>query len=453
MPNSKTVSISGDEGFVFKVEGDYIINFSESFVQVKLEGGQNTNISDAVFASVNDFDLTNIEHLDLVGINFIQANVGAGFNFAPDVNLNALLDSFLLMQDPQDATTTVINPDAISDLLDRVTVNGSKIDAIKLVWDYLDGAYTQSGYYNAFVNEAFIRLGLEYVEYLDAGGEPLIDAIGKYVADNDADSIPQRSQSLHDNLLGNLAKVSIESRNFSDALEAELLALVPDTYEARGVFSGEESAIGSDDHLSALAFDYDKGWDRPDYIFKSFGAVDARAIDTDGDTLFGDGNTTTGYNIVRHEGAGIELALKVKHRGGADYAVESHDADGTAHYTVLAGLQPGTTNRGEWNFDFAGTVLAAGDDDEFDFRVFVDIDASEEGVNFVEFTPGDNPVHLYSTQNSVNYAFIDSDPLTDGHQAYLGEGVFDIELRAYENGTENLIATNRVVVHVDDPLV
>jgi hypothetical protein len=258
---------------------------------------------------------------------------------------------------------------------------------------------------------------------------------------------------MHDNLLGNIATVSIESRNFPAGLKAELIALVPDAYETRGVFSGEQGAVGGAAHDSVRAFDYDRGWERPDYVDRFFGAVDGRASDdrnmdgVDEQMSYGNGNPTGGFSIVRHEGAGAELALKIKQRGGADYAPVSTDADGTAHYHVPEGAQPGSPNRAAWNFDFAGTILAAGDDAALTFKLFVDLDPTE-AVNLVAYAPNDNPANPYSTQNSGNYAFIDVDPLTQGLQNYgFGDAEFDIVLKAYDGGVE--IASNTVVVHVD----
>ena len=76
------------------------------------------------------------------------------------------------------------------------------------------------------------------------------------------DGIPQRSQSLHDNLHGNFNSVTLQDRFGSNpALLDKLKALIPDAYEARGVFSGYQSDIGGAGHDSVRAFDYDRGWD------------------------------------------------------------------------------------------------------------------------------------------------------------------------------------------------
>jgi hypothetical protein len=98
-------------------------------------------------------------------------------------------------------------------------------DAIAQVWDYLDENYQ---YYNTPVNHASVLLGLVYAEYIQNGGQPLLDTIAKFNADTN-DGIADRSQSLHDNLLGNLDLPSIDDKFGADpALRDYLLHQVED---------------------------------------------------------------------------------------------------------------------------------------------------------------------------------------------------------------------------------
>ena len=70
------------------------------------------------------------------------------------------------------------------------------------MWDFIDDNYT---YYNNAINEAFVRLGLAYADYLQAGGTPLFDVIGEvHGRRRRRGGKPRPWQSLHDNLLGNL---------------------------------------------------------------------------------------------------------------------------------------------------------------------------------------------------------------------------------------------------------
>jgi hypothetical protein len=451
--------------------GNYTFDFlPNGKIKILLDGGHATVLSCQEWESVSTFNLVKTEtdlqvsaallatkdvigagDLSITDLALTNANVGGNSRFEPNVNLDNIVGNLL-------------NTRGVAGTIESLTVNGNKADAFKLVWDHLDDPYVAGGdYYNGPLNEAFVRVGIEYAKYLDAGGAPLIDTVAKFAADGlDADTLPERLQSMHDNLLGNVTAVNIQDRGFSPELKVELLALVPDGYEDRGIYSGQDSGsqgFGSANHDSVRGFDYDRGWSRPDYVEQSFGTVDLRAQDTsEGDMLFSDGNTATGYSLVRHEGAGVELALKVKHRGGADYVPDHVDADGTVHYNVAEGSDPNATSaRAEWNFDYAMTKLAAGDNDSFTFKIFVDLDETA-GVGLVEYTANDNPTSPFSVQNSGNYAFlrslIDTDGSASGVQPYaFGDGVFTIELHAYDNTTDALLAVNRAVVHVGDAII
>src|SRR3712207_7833339 len=53
-----------------------------------------------------------------------------------------------------------------------------------------------ANYYVAEINEAFVRLGVEYAQYLERGGVPLTDVVVKYTKDDaDAGDIPERLRS------------------------------------------------------------------------------------------------------------------------------------------------------------------------------------------------------------------------------------------------------------------
>jgi hypothetical protein len=375
--------------------------------------------------------ITGAGSLNISGVAFTQSQNGAGVEASHElkqVDFNAI----------------------------KTTVNGSVADYLITKWEILDDQYLQQGYYST-INEAFVRLGIEYVQYLEAGGEPFTDFIAKGSA--------TRSQLLHDNFLGNLTRAAIQDR-FSGDLEAELLDLVPDAYLDRPYFDGNLSNYGKAAHDAVRAFDYDMGWERPDWIDRDpDGRVDGRASQdrnndgVDEQMFYGTGNPNTDWNIVRHEGAGVELAIRIKQFGGAAYADGAPDANGVVHYHVPTGASAANANRAAWSFDYAATVLPSGDDEVFDFKVFYDTDPTA-GVNLVDASEllaqyGD----AYTRQNSSNYGFatirgeIDIDPSTPGIQPYaFGDGQFTIELRAY-NANGDLVATNQVLVHVGDGIV
>ncbi|HEY0647986.1 hypothetical protein [Phenylobacterium sp.] len=457
----------------FTQAGTYTFDYlTPGKVKVLLDGGQATFIKTGDFNAITVFNIAagatvtigvgdlgarttdGAGELNVMGVSFRAADVGPEYNFEPLSNLDGLLNA--LFGSGGDATGW---GDNLESVFERLTVNGNEADTIKLVWDFLDGLYVQAGYGHPDINEAFVRLGVQYADYLADGGAPLTTLVAKYVPDGgDAGGIADRLQSMHDNLLGNFNDADLVSRFGTDpVLYAELKALIPDDLENRGAFSGNESALGGAAHDQVRAVDWDHGWSRPDWLDVGYNAVvDARAQDPGGtEMIYGDGNTIDDWNTVRHEGAGFELALKVKHRQGDEYGETSVDPDGTANYTVLSGAQSGAPNRAEWNFDFAATILPAGDDDDITFKLFIDIDPTE-GESFVEIPLTDEYGAPYGDQNSANYAFfsslIDTDPGTEGVQPYaFGEGTFTIRLEGYVDGV--LAATNAVRVFVDDPLV
>lgn len=436
----KFVSLSSGE-LSFLKPGNYTLDFTGSSVSVSRGGG--AVFTDAEWATVASVDLGRINKLSLTGISFQEA--GPGGPYEASDNLDALLGAILSSR-------------GLDWAFDHVTVNSDDADLFRALWDYLDDQYVAGGnYYDLPLNEMFVRLGVKYVEYLEAGGEPLTFDTAKFEADNNANGIPQREQSLHDNLLGNLSEASILARNFGSPLEDELLDLVSDDYQARPWYSGNESHRGGASHDAVRAFDYDKGWDRPDYLDTTFnGTVDPLARDG-GSMYYGTGNTIDDWNVVRHEGAQLELALKVKHRQGDEYAEAYVDGDGIAHYEVLAGAQPGNPNRAEWSFDFSAVDYSP--DSDFTYAVEIDVDPGE-GVSWLTVYSSDMPFDTdvgdgSLFQNSSNYAFyaafVDSDPDAPGVQAYMfGEGEFNIRFSARDSVTDALVLSHEVVVHVPE---
>ena len=117
------------------------------------------------------------------------------------------------------------------------------------------------------MNEAFVRLGVEYAGYLEAGGTPLLGVVAKYTADGaDAGTDPDRVQSLHDNLLGNLDIASMMDKFLGAGDGGSNPSPIPGLYDAlyalvdaeglvgRPIYSGNEGAANN-----ALPFDIAHG--------------------------------------------------------------------------------------------------------------------------------------------------------------------------------------------------
>ena len=170
-------------------------------------------------------------------------------------------------------------------------LGGDASQAIAVVWDYLDDNYVNGGPTQDPINEAFIRLGAAYAGLLKAGAiSPLVDVTAKYTADNNGNSIPQRAQSLHDNLLGNVTSAAINQRFGGDALETTLTNLVTGVDAnllTRPYFSGNE---GTSD-AAVRAFDIANG-----YVEAASGQLTATDVDN-GETalLQWSGNATGTY--------------------------------------------------------------------------------------------------------------------------------------------------------------
>ena len=124
-----------------------------------------------------------------------------------------------------------------------------------MVWNYLDDAYATSPN-QLNVNEAFTRLGVEYADYVKHGGTPLPDVVAKYTPDGaDLGSNPDRVQSLHDNLLGNLTSDALTQRYGATALHDTLQTLIigVDAHLLNRPYgSGDEGTTGvADAHVQA----------------------------------------------------------------------------------------------------------------------------------------------------------------------------------------------------------
>ena len=195
---------------------------------------------------------------DVAADHKLHFGVAAGATERLDAALDVQIGS-LLSQHPADMAA-VLN--GVAGVLGH---SAGMADAIAAVWTYIDSHYTT--YYDNALNAAGVRLAIAYAEYVKGGGEPLTGVIAKYALDNNGNGTPDRMQSLHDNILGNLDQASMQDRFQSGAnphadpalytqLEAEIAAAgLP---LGRPIYSGNESGIQSDPAPS-LAWDQANG--------------------------------------------------------------------------------------------------------------------------------------------------------------------------------------------------
>lgn len=284
-----------------------------------------------------------------------------------------------------------------------ILVNGNVGDFIKSSWVYIEreGSLADSGsgrdYWQVL---AKVELALKYVVYLNDGGRAFTDFVAHVECDGQG-SVAWR-QSLHDNLLGELTSSCLRGRLLHNPYAVpESLALTRDgLYELYLDFAGRLAerpycagrAPGEPDpDCAPLAFDFSQGWHRHDYVtFSPCSRLTHAAMTAEGGLWGGKGATPHGFTVVRHEGAGIELAFKVHSDEGAcrpaDYA-----QDHAAIYHVPAGaIRRGASPRliPRWHVDFSvctklrGVVRLL---DEFRFVLCIKRSSAENGAKQCEF--------------------------------------------------------------------
>jgi T1SS-143 domain-containing protein len=206
-------------------------------------GAQDTIQIPVTITGVNDAPVISgaatgsvVEAGDIAGID----EAGLTGVLEPTVALNATITTAL--------SSLMTAPDTVHSVLATVTaeLGGNAAQAIAVIWDYLDDNYVADGPDHLNVNEAFARLGIEYASMLKAGAlSSFIDVVAKYTADNNGDDIPQRFQSLHDNLLGNLTDYALDQRfavadpGLRAELSAAIQAVEPDLL-TRDYFEGSQ---------------------------------------------------------------------------------------------------------------------------------------------------------------------------------------------------------------------
>lgn len=265
------------------------------------------------------------------------------------------------------------NPD-VSQLLrqsdDRTTilVNGSVADFIKACWVYDEraGVAAEAGLGRDYwLVIAKIELALKYLEYLNSGGRAFDD----FVAHIELNSTGGMAwlQSLHDNLLGELNASMLRARLMHNAhdVPAEMALTRDGIYQLYVDLAGELverpycAGRGCDDAESdcaAAAFDFVRGWARGDYLWRNAHArLTSAAMNTQGRMWAGSGGSAEGFCVARHEGAGIELALKARNEQG-DACEQEVQPGGTVIYRAQAGRARQSSvcgATGRWFVDFS----------------------------------------------------------------------------------------------------
>jgi T1SS-143 domain-containing protein len=296
--------------------------------------------------------------------------------------------------------------DVYADVL--VEVGGDDAAAIAVLWAHLDPLYPGAAApANHPINEAFVRLGAHYAGLLASGQiGPLTEVIAKYTADNNGSGAPDRMQSLHDNLLGNLRGSVLDGRfdNTSGLLD-ELRGIVDgidgvidplnDALLQRTYFSGNE--IGTTgNHNTGATYDANNG-----IVAKATGTIDASDVDLGaGQQLTFSGNDAGAYGSFTIDPVTGEWTY-VLNQGAADslgegdnpvevFTVTVEDEHGATD-TVDVSVTVTGTNDAPHDIELGGDSLPADSGDDYVIGSVTVSDVDSSSFTFEVTNPDGSP--------------------------------------------------------------
>ena len=307
----------------------------------------------------------NVE-LDGSQINAISENSGTlSISGGAAVNIvNSALDL------PNDGTSPTVNnllalefvglAAANSLIPENLTVEGSHASAFAAFWITLDQDYVDAqNYFDLDLNTAFAYLGNDYVRYLNAGGEALLDLVK--VPDTPA---PPRIQTLHDNLLGNLGDGPISGRFGLDDPRTEAAKTFGDRPYHRG--SVDENDLYSDADLasSTVGWDLAHGITYPQDLPAPYGVLDSANTlngDANDDFFFGSGGNDTidggdGDDTATYRGDRSDFEIVATEDGGFTLT-DTNPADGDEGSDTLIDIE--NIQFGDGTLRFGATLARA----------------------------------------------------------------------------------------------
>ena len=393
-----------------------------------------TGTNDAPVITGGDVATTVFEGGDLD--NVVTADVAANHKFEPNQNVDATIAG-ALATDPRDMTAL------LSAVQAELPAEAGIADAIAAVWDYVDDNYS---YYNNDINALAVRIGLAYANYLEAGGRPLLDVVAKFTPDSsDPGTNPDRLQSLHDNLLGNLHQPSLIDRllgsgdggsnsNPDPVLYAELnRAIIDAGLDGRPIYSGKEGVAND-----ALAFDIAHG-----LMPAATGQLTASDVDN-GASLTWSGDATGTYGSFSIDASTGEWSYVLDNSLATTEALAEGDTQ-TETFTVTVTDEHGATdtidvtvtitgtNDAPTDIALGGTDVPVGsgaghtigsvtvtdaDDAAFTFKIANPNGSANTDLAVVETSPG---VYELQTTGSVTFLPNVTITATDSHGATYSE--------------------------------
>jgi T1SS-143 domain-containing protein len=405
-PSKGTVTYNDDGTFTYTPDDN--VNGPDSFTYKVTDGDGDTStatvnitinpVNDAPVIAGDDSGAV-VEQGAVAGISAANA-AGAAGDLEPTLALSSTVDDAL--------TDLLIHPDGVAGAIATVQAQtGSDLaTAITVVWDFLDDNYTLSPGGTVVVNEAFVRLGVEYASYLKDGGQPLVGVVAKFTADSatDPDSYPERLQTLHDNLLGNLNSSPLGSR-FSEPLLTELTDLIVGIDGAlltRPVYSGNEGT----DESAVRAFDVANGYDSPTVS----GQLTASDVDAGAVLTWSDGVTAGAYGSFTVDATG-KWTYQLDKTLSDPLAVGQ---SATEVFTVTVSDEQGATATQDVTITITGTNDAP-----------VVVDSDPDSVGSADLIELDNALELGDSQ----YEFVGLQKLevSDVDSSAFSEVTFEIE--------------------------
>ncbi|WP_420349549.1 right-handed parallel beta-helix repeat-containing protein [Pelagibius sp.] len=288
-----------------------------SLTEIETSAGQSVQLDGGQIAAAfpNASPLATDQSLTIVG-DAAVAIVNSGLTLPNDGTAPSVSNLLALEFEGLDAEQSRIP--------ENLTVDGSHANAFAAFWIFLDQSYVSGGnFLNLPVNTDFAYLGNDYVRYLNAGGEALLDLV----------KVPDgRQQTLHDNLLGNLGDGPIADRftNLAPENQPDPRTEAAKEFGDRPYHAGNVTEVNGEfvysDFLAAsgtVGWDLAHGIDYPDGLPAPYDVLDGDNVLTGAsqDYFFGGGGNDTitgddGEDTAAYFGERLDFDISGDSEGG-----------------------------------------------------------------------------------------------------------------------------------------
>ena len=293
-----------------------------SLTEITTSAGQSIQLDGSQIDPISEADgtlaITGGAAVNIVNAGLVLPNDGT----APTVS------NLLALEFPDQTAQKSLIPEDL-------TVDGSHANALAAFWIPLDQAYVGAqDFLNLPINTSFAYLGNDYVRYLEAGGEALLDLV----------KVPDgRQQTLHDNLLGNLNDSPIASR-FTNLGEDDPRTPTAEEFGSRPIHSGAVDGNGLYTDVTGVSGTI--GWDFSHGIEYPNGLPAPYAVIDEANALVGTSETDYFYG-----GAGDDSMTGGETGDTAVYSGSRLDFDISGNADGLVAVSDGNTADGNEGSD------------------------------------------------------------------------------------------------------